>query len=129
MAEVIRPFLLKARQSLEGAESEFSSGRYDNSANRCYYATFQAAIAALQLAGIQARGGEWGHEFVPAEFEGRLIYRRKLYPTELRGILERNHALRRTADYDEDVVSRTEAERALRRTRLFVSTIAGDGIQ
>lgn len=42
------PLLLeKARESLAGAESEFSNERYNNCANRAYYAVFQAAIVAL----------------------------------------------------------------------------------
>jgi uncharacterized protein (UPF0332 family) len=118
-------FLDKARECLVGAQLEFTSGWYNNCANRSYYAVFHAAIAALQRAGIQARGRQWGHEFVPAQFEGLLINRRHLYPTELRSVLERNHAVRRAADYDEDVVSRTEAERALRRARIFVSAVEG----
>lgn len=40
-------FLLKALDSINGAESEFANRRYDNCANRCYYACFQAAISAL----------------------------------------------------------------------------------
>ncbi len=125
MLERDYPFLSKAVESLAGAELEFSSGWYNNCANRCYYACFQAAIAALQRAGIRPLGDQWSHEFVPAQFDGGLIHRRKLYPTDLRNVLERNHALRRTADYDEDAVSRTEAERALRRARTFVTTIQG----
>ncbi len=73
-------FLAKAEESLAGAESEFVSGCYNNCANRCYYACFQAAIAALQQAGIRARGGQWGHDFVQAQFIGQLINRRRLYP-------------------------------------------------
>ncbi len=119
------PRLTSCPRFIEGirAESEFGNRRHDNAASRAYYACFQAAIAALQQAGIQARGSKWGHDFVPSEFEGRLIYRQKLYPTEVRGILGRLYPLRETADYDENVVSRTEAERALRRARLFVMAI------
>jgi hypothetical protein len=42
---------------------------------------------------------------VPSQFDGVLIYRRKLYPTELRGIIERCYGLRAKADYDEDFVT------------------------
>jgi uncharacterized protein (UPF0332 family) len=45
-------YLEKAIESLAGAESEFANRRYNNCANRCYYAMFQAAIAALMAAGI-----------------------------------------------------------------------------
>ncbi|HEU5432403.1 MAG TPA: hypothetical protein VFU81_12115 [Thermomicrobiales bacterium] len=40
-------FLHKAQESLAGAESEFVNDRYNNAANRAYYAVFQAAIHAL----------------------------------------------------------------------------------
>ena len=37
-------YLRKAEESLEGANSEFVNGRYNNAVNRCYYACFQAAV-------------------------------------------------------------------------------------
>ena len=46
MAESVESFLVKAEESLAGAESEYVNGRYNNCANRCYYACFQAAIAS-----------------------------------------------------------------------------------
>lgn len=54
------PFLEKALESLAGAQSEFANGRFNNVANRCYYAAFQAAIVALQRAGLGPRGGADG---------------------------------------------------------------------
>ena len=74
------------QESLIGAQSEVDQGRYNNAANRCYYACFQAAIAALRQANMahpEAREG-WGHAFVQAAFVGQLINRRKLYATGLR---------------------------------------------
>ena len=59
MIEREYPFLNKAVESLIGAESEFSNRRYNNTANRAYYACFQAAIAALQRAGIRPPREEW----------------------------------------------------------------------
>ena len=127
MIEREYPFLNKAVESLIGAESEFSNQRYNNTANRAYYACFQAAIAALQRAGIRPSREEWSHEFVPSQFDGVLINRRHLYPTELRGVLNRNAGLRLSADYDEDPVTQTEANRALRRSRAFVGAIQTEG--
>lgn len=46
----------KAEASLAGAVSEYANGRYNNCANRCYYGCFQAAIYALQEAGITPTG-------------------------------------------------------------------------
>jgi len=118
-------FLEKADESLAGAESEFINGRYNNAANRCYYACFQAAIHALIRAGVQtlSRDGQWGHEFVQAQFSGQLINRRKLYPSELRGMLEQNYRLRQTADYKRDRVTEVRAARAVSRTERFLEAI------
>ncbi len=119
------PFLTKARESLAGAQSEFANSRYNNCANRCYYACFQAAIHALQQAGIQPGNvqAQWGHDFVQAQFVGMLINRRKNYSANLRDVLARALALRRTADYRNDVVSQTQAQRILRSTQEFLSAI------
>ena len=115
-------YLRKAEQSLAGANSEFANGRYDNAANRCYYACFQAANHALLAAGIRPRGanGQWGHDFVQAEFIGTLINRRKLYASHLREVLFRNLGLRHEADYGESTITQTQASRALHRAREFL---------
>src|SRR5215471_6913893 len=72
MEQDITIYLAKAAESLQTAESEFANGRYNSCANRCYYACFQAAIAALLAEGIRARG-QWSHEFVQGQFVGVLI--------------------------------------------------------
>jgi uncharacterized protein (UPF0332 family) len=128
MIDMTSLFLEKARESLAGAESEFTSARYNNCANRSYYAAFQVAIAALIRAGVQPPGGgsDWGHAFVAAQFD-TLINRRKLYSSEHRGILLRNRDLRRRADYTGDAVTHTEANRALRRTRTLVAAVRTGG--
>src|SRR5262245_6759041 len=125
MIDVWRIYLTKAEESLRGAESEFAQGRYNNAANRCYYACFQAAVVALHHAGLAPRGGrtEWGHAFVQAEFVGRLIHRRRLYPTSLRQVLARNLTLRHTADYAPDLVTQPQVTRALQRTQDFLTAI------
>ena len=74
-------YLDKARESLAGADSEYANGRYNNSANRCYYACFQAAIAALLVAGVRPAAVQWSHTFVQGQFIGNLINRRKRYAT------------------------------------------------
>lgn len=116
-------YLIKARESLLSAESEFSSGRYNSCANRCYYACLQAAIAALLRGGVPARG-QWPHDYVQAQFSGQLINRRKRYPAELQRILPDNQALRNLADYRPDFVTRTQAGRALARSQVFVEAIS-----
>ena len=72
MEHDITIYLVKATESLQTAESEFVNGRYNSCANRCYYACFQAGIAAILREGIRARG-QWNHEFVQGQFVGVLI--------------------------------------------------------
>src|SRR3954463_6566783 len=103
--------LAKAQESLTGSESELANGRYNNSANRAYYACYQAAVAALYRAGVRPpRGGdEWSHSFVAAQFDGVLINRRKLYPADLRNAVAQNYLVRVRADYEDASISQTQA--------------------
>src|SRR5436309_1973211 len=116
MIEISQVYLSKAEESLEGAESELGNRRYNNCANRCYYACFQAAIAGLVRAGIRSPRGEWGHAFVQSQFVGELVNRRKIYPTALRATLHDNLIVRQWGDYAERQVSEVQATRALRRS-------------
>ena len=83
MEQDITIYLAKVAESLQTAESEFANGRYNSCANRCYYACFQAAIAALLSEGIRPRG-QWSHEFVHGQFVGVFINQRHFYETQLR---------------------------------------------
>ncbi len=120
--------LTKAAESLLGAESEFAAGRYDNVANRCYYACFQAAVAALEAAGIRPAGGrkaQWSHSAVQAQFSGLLINRRKQYPSSLRSVLSDLFILRQLADYARESVSEAAARQSLRQSRDFLAAVRG----
>jgi uncharacterized protein (UPF0332 family) len=119
-------YLTKATESLLTAESEFVNGRYNSCANRCYYACFQAAIAALLLAGIRPRG-QWNHAFVQGQFVGVLINQLHCYDVEFRRVLADNQSLRDRADYRPELVTATQASRALRRSRLFVTAVRQRG--
>lgn len=126
---VIDVYLYKSRASLEGAASDFANGRYDNCANRAYYACFQAAIAALLSEGIGTTGQaeQWGHDYVQARFAGDLINRRKRYPSTLRETLIRGLQLRQTADYKTQRVSDVRASRGLARAHEFVEAVLAAG--
>lgn len=121
----VEAYLAKAEESLQGAEFELDNGRYNNSANRSYYACFQAAVAALIAVGVQPRSqaGRWGHDYVAAQFAQQLINRRKRYSSDLGNTLERLRFVRATADYKTDGVSQEQATRVLRRARVFVQTV------
>ncbi|MDQ1301559.1 MAG: hypothetical protein QG637_1481 [Chloroflexota bacterium] len=118
-------YLDKAIESLAGAESEYANNRYNNCANRCYYAMFQAAIAALIAAGIRPAGvrAQWEHAFVQARFAGVLVKRRKLYPSELARSFELAQSARLTADYGIGSISEKEAGRALSKARVLVTGV------
>jgi uncharacterized protein (UPF0332 family) len=122
-------FLGKARKSLAGAASELTDGRYNNAANRRYYACFQAALAARERAGIRPPGGSGtrGHAFVQAQFVGQLINRRKVYPPGLRDALAQTALLRELADYKITPVSHVQATRAVGRARALVTAVAAQG--
>ena len=126
MEQDITIYLAKAAESLQTAESEFANGRYNSCANRCYYACFQAAIAALLREDIRPRG-QWSHEFVQGQLVGVLINQRKRYGTELRRVLADNQMLRDQADYRPELVTATQASRALRRSRMLVAAIRQRG--
>ncbi len=121
----IQTYLAKAQESLAGAASEYANDRYNNCANRAYYACFQAAIAALSRAGIAPAGRreQWSHAFVPAAFVGELIKRRKRYSANLRDVLTRTYALREIAEYKLGTVSRVQASRLLDQARTFVRSV------
>jgi uncharacterized protein (UPF0332 family) len=126
-----RAFRAKALESLATAESELANHRYNSCANRCYYACFQAAIALFVREGLRStsKDGRWSHAAVQSVFAGVLIGRRKLVPSDLRDTLVRAYLLRETADYTPEQVSRTQAERSLRRAREFVRTVNRAGSQ
>ena len=117
-------YLRKVDESLSGAESEYVNGRFNNCANRAYYACFQAAVAALVRAGIGPSGsGRYDHDAVQAQFVGELINRRHRYSPEFRDTFERLLRLREIADYRTDVATETQTVRAIRRARAFVEAV------
>jgi uncharacterized protein (UPF0332 family) len=120
-------YLRKANESLLTSESEYVNGRYNSCASRAYYACFQAAIAALLREGIRPSGGQWAHTFVQAQFVGQLINRRHRYPAPLRSVLADLMLLRHRADYGPDLITQTEANRGLRRSRAFVDAVRPGG--
>lgn len=125
MSDLSDALLAKARESLAGAASEYDQRRYNNAANRAYYACFQAAVAALDAAGISPPGGKaaWGHSFVQARFVGEFINRRKQYPAELRDTLTLLFSIRQQADYQRANVSQRQATRLLARAATFVDAV------
>jgi uncharacterized protein (UPF0332 family) len=123
MPEFDDVFLEKAVSALAGAESELAEGRYDNVANRCYYACFQAAVVALEPTNRR-------HASAMDAFGGASAIRRGVnQPSEAisesppRCFLSEVAAVRQTADYSRRRVSESEARQVLRRSREFVAAV------
>ncbi|HBY93740.1 MAG: HEPN domain-containing protein [Ardenticatenaceae bacterium] len=119
-------YLDKAQQSLRGAESELEQRRFDNTANRAYYACFQAAVAALMAADVLAQteaGGIISHQTVHSSFSGLLIRRRKVYPLRLARVLQDLLRDCIIADYRAVPISASRAARLVGQCQAFVSEI------
>ena len=80
---------------------------------------FSARESALEV--------EWSHEFVQAQVVGVLINQRKRYDSDLRRILADNQIVRDQADYRPELVTPTQASRALRRSRMLVNAVQRRG--
>ena len=107
-------YMAKSRESLASANADLETGRYNSAANRAYYAAFQAAVALLIENGVRPHGGSWEHKFVMGEFSGTLVRRRKIIPSQHRGVLERLLESRVRADYRAESISRSDARRLVR---------------
>jgi len=113
----------KAQESLRAAEVCFDEKLYNSTANRAYYAMFQAAVVALETVGFRPKGKEWSHEGVQATFAMELTRRRKLYSASLVADLLDILSIRHQADYKERNVSREDARDALKAAQHFVEAV------
>src|SRR5689334_3618063 len=76
-------YVQKAQATLAGAELELAHGLYNNAINRSYYATYQAAVAALVSDGVEPiLDRYWPHEVVQTQFPALLIDERQHYAVE-----------------------------------------------
>ena len=97
-AQAVRYWLAKARECLAPAEDEVRAGRLSFAVNRCYYAAFYAASAALL-----ARGKRFvKHSGVRAAVHRDLV-KPGLLPEDLGRIYDRLFHDRQQGDYIEFV--------------------------
>ncbi len=119
----IEAFMRKARNNLAAARHCYDAGLYDAAANRAYYAAFQGAVAVLAHYGV--RKDRLDHEWVQAEFSGRLIQRRKIFTGKIRSYLSDMQAVRDIADYSRENVSKKSARNQIRKAEEIIQEIAG----
>ncbi|MBI4772404.1 MAG: HEPN domain-containing protein [Chloroflexi bacterium] len=113
----------KARESLQAAEMCFGERLYNSTANRAYYAMYQAAVVALERTGYRPRGETWSHEGVQSTFATELTRRSKRYPAALAQHLSDGLFLRNRADYTEISLSQVQARRILRWAQEFIEAL------
>lgn len=89
MIDPSQVFLDKAQASLAGARVKLPTPATTTAPTGWDHACFQAAVAALLRAASTPRipRGTGATTFVPGQFVGQLITRRKLYPAALRDTL------------------------------------------
>jgi uncharacterized protein (UPF0332 family) len=114
----------KARESLQAAELCQDQRLYNSTANRAYYAMFQAAVVVLEDHGFQPKGENWTHAAVPSAFAVELTRRRKVYPHHFAQYLSEGLLIRNQADYEDANVSASQAKRILRWAQEFVREVA-----
>jgi len=119
VAEAI--FLTKAKRNLQAAQLLFDHQMYDESANRAYYAVFQAALAAVSTVGMQVEG--MSHEAVQSTFNNEFIHRRKIYPGHLKSYLSELLGIRNSADYKAKFTSKKVALKQLKKAEEFVEKV------
>lgn len=118
---MVQEFLQKAEENLRITRLAFENGAYNASANRAYYASFHAAVAALAAEGLKKKGHP--HDWVQAQFSGLLIRQRKLYPSAMKSYLVDMLEQREDADYSETMISKANARLQLKQATEFVTAV------
>ncbi len=117
----MKEFLSKAKENLKIAQLSFDNECYNACANRSYFASFQAAVAALAAHGIQSNKNE--HAWVQSEFNLQLIKRKKIYPEKLKTYLLTMQEIRNIADYSDENISRKVARRQFSQANEMIQNI------
>lgn len=121
MNQGIQELLLKAKESIRGAEILCWDSLYDFSASRSYYAMFYAAEAALLNKNLSFSK----HSGVISAF-GKELVKTGIVPVALHESLLEAFSLRNKGDYGAPhVITQEEAETLLRKARSFIDLISG----
>jgi len=115
-------FLFKAQENLAVAEWSYANGHFNACANRAYYAAFQAAVAGLAHFGFTYTG-RVEHQNVQRHFATELSDKRKVFPGRLKSYLPTLQAVRDTADYQQQNLSKRVASKQLREAKEFIDSI------
>ncbi len=113
-------FLHRSAQNLQAAELLLNAALYDASANRAYYAAFDAAFVACLHFGVPIVPD---HAKVLSAFCGELVARRKIFPADMKKMLYDLQQNRIRADYGNAALSKNVAQTSMKTAITIVSTI------
>jgi len=123
MSMTAENFIAKAGRALEEARVLLNAGGFEGACNRAYYAMFDAAHAALLVAGITLpEAAPKTHRSVIASFGLHLVKAGTIAP-ELGSALNKVERLRKLADYTGEVVAEEDARWAVSQAGEFVSKV------
>ena len=109
----------RALRNLEAARSNMDSGFFEVAVNRCYYAAFQAARAALLALGLPLPRS---HKGLASEF-GRHAVKEGPVREEAGRLLGRLEQDRLVADYEGAIPSREDAQESLAMAESLVESV------
>ena len=112
----------RAFKRLEVARLNLASGYPDDSCNRSYYATFEAASAALAVLGISPPRT---HKGVTKLFQQHVVKPGRV-DTKTGAVISRIERLRLIADYEGVPIEMEQAHDALRQAEKFVEVIRAE---
>lgn len=113
-------FLTRSAQNLRAAQVLWDAGLFDASANRSYYAAFDAAFVACLHFGVNV---EPDHAKVLSAFSSELVARRKIFPAHLKKALYDLRFTRIQADYGSSSVAKPTAQASIKIATMIYSTI------
>jgi uncharacterized protein (UPF0332 family) len=115
-------FLQRSQQNIAAANLLLEANLHDASANRSYYAVFDAALVACLSFGVAV---EPDYAKVLSAFSKELIARRKVFASSLKEQLYELQRTRIRADYGASPVSKNMAHYSLRTAQTIVTIISG----
>ena len=112
----------RAFKRLEVARLNLASGYPDDSCNRSYYATFEAASAALAVLGISPPKT---HKGVAKLFQQHVVKPGRV-DTKTGAVISRIERLRLIADYEGVPIEMEQAHDALQQAEKFVEVVRAE---
>ena len=116
------PHMERAFKRLEVARLNLASGYPDDSCNRSYYATFEAASAALAVLGISPPKT---HKGVAKLFQQHVVKPGRV-DTKTGAVISRIERLRLIADYEGMPIEMEQAHDALQQAEKFVEVVRAE---